>query len=192
MGPDTPFNNNYPYGNPYYYGPIFDPGNNKIGFLGWFNGKYGSIYLENPNYLDGRQYDGKMWNLRSVTYPTDGYIEFDYESNNYYVDFSYLGSANTLHFFDINDDMRKVWGAGSRLVSQWILTGAGSYYYTYTYGSTLCDGQFIPSLGRMYCDPIGYNASFPSTQSIVPPISSENTTWQFHQATHQVLYQQVD
>jgi len=164
-----------------YVGAMFEPDHSRIGFLGWYNDTTLSLGLS--NYFMGSWDDGKMWNLSRITYPSGGYIDFDYTSNRYVMDFSYKGDITT-----------KVWGAGSRLVKQTIFDGFLQNMYTYEYGTNLINGTFISGIGRMYAEPLEFMGAYPYSGVIYPPSSGtagDSRIWNFHQTTHQVLYQQI-
>ncbi len=184
------------YGLRYYAGPFLDPDKCRVGFLGWYNSKSGSLtndytYLNQCYYANGNLSDGVMWNLKKVTYPSGGSITFDYESNVYLMDFTYMGSTSAI----------QVCGAGSRLKSQTLYGGdntsvSGTYVYNYGTVTSDSDPTIVSGVGRMYADPIEYYATFQKfvlpngsllTRTFYPPENS----WFFHQTNHQVLYQQV-
>lgn len=154
------------------------PWDAQVGFQGWYNSN--PMNSTDPySWIKGNITDGKVFNLKEITYPTGGTIDFDYESNKYQVDFTYSGKSWAGGQWDGN-----TCGLGCRLKSQTINDKINSspQVYSYSYSTSNVSG-----VGRVYADPVDFydvkingNRYYSSTD--VP------NDYLFNQTNHQVLY----
>jgi hypothetical protein len=114
------------------------PSNSRLGLFGWYNGI--GNYNPDQNGCQGLPSDGKVWNLKTITYPEGGNITFDYESNYY----SKWGDG-------------PYYGNGCRLKSQTISdANSNSISYNYTYNCYNKDGTSSGGVGILYLSPMWY------------------------------------
>lgn len=117
----------------------------RVGFWGWYNGNPDFAIVPPGHYstTEGLQTDGMAWNLKKITYPTGGSIQFSYESDNTPHDMLLVSSDR--------------WRGGCRLISQTIDDAMNPIQtFTYSFSSRYLNGTAKPGTGKVYISPLRY------------------------------------
>lgn len=118
-----------------------DPASTHIGNEGWYVKVPSSTGFHYHDSLDGN-----AWNLTRIVYPTGGEIKFTYRSDR-------------ARYYEPSGAV--IYGSGTRLNSQTILSGTGdSSVYQYQYATMDMQGSYLDDLGTPLRTPIDYFGAY--------------------------------
>ncbi|WP_083909921.1 LamG-like jellyroll fold domain-containing protein [Gracilimonas tropica] len=142
----------------YYRSANNNPDESMIGPDGYFNTN-SLLDLEGSINYEPADSDVKMWSLKKVVYPNASSIEFDYESDEYVLDWYHEGNTRPSGQGINASPVETHLGFGYRLKSQTITTEGVSKTYTYSYYSyKSSSSSWIQDVGRIYVDPVEYHS----------------------------------